>query len=188
MLYLAFVISRISSATRPRTPSLAHTIYLYISLRSLLIVATPYGICIYRIDSATRPTHTRCSTLQHIGTHYNTLQHSATLCSTLQHSVTLCSTLQRTATLYSATYCNTAATLCNILHDSARHTSPEVTHTATLCNTLQHTAAHCNTLQHSATLCNTLQHSATLCDTLQHSATLCKTYQPRTCLALAGET
>jgi len=32
---------------------------------------------------------------------------------------------------------------------------PDISITATHCNTLQHTATHCNTLQHTATHCNT---------------------------------
>jgi len=66
-----------------------------------------------------------------------------------------------------------------------------VCHTATHCNTLQHTATHCNTLfqmngschmngscvtwMGHVTHCDTLQHTATHCNTLQHTATRCNT-------------
>jgi len=54
---------------------------------------------------------------------------------------------------------------------------PDVSITATHCNTLQHTATHCNTLQHTATHC---KH----CNTLQHTASHCITPYPYKCMFL----
>jgi len=162
-----------------------------ITLRSLLILATPYVYIqvLFRLDGLKdikriHGINSEKSLIYHPNkpSNCNTLQHAATRCNTLQHAATHCNTLQ-----YIATYCNSRCRAQYITQ-----TNPP---TAPHCITLQNTATHCNTLQHTAihgaepnishkrTLqlrhtnelsnCNTLQHTATHCNTLQHTATHC---------------
>jgi len=68
------------------------------------------------------------------------------------------------------------ATLCNTLQRTATHCIA-LQRTATHCNALHRTATHCNALQRTATHCNALQRTATHCNKLQHTTTHCNALQ-----------
>jgi len=105
-----------------------------------------------------RQTATDCNTLQHTATHCNTLQHTATHCSTLQHVVRSLHVMVSFGKRAEFGGPNFKRGLC--LACEAVHSSLQLRHKTTHCNTLQHAATHCNTLQHAGTqACNTMQYT-----------------------------